>query len=196
MVLRQPSGIYIDCANPRRSISSKPAYVLIRKLVAGFRAAGLRKGDCVCIDAFNNVGVDTPRYCNITDLRQLHYPIIVSGIIAAGRTFLDTNPAYTSYELHHALKVSKTKFIITERDLLAAIKLPASELNIPASRIFLFGRYHGIGVPEHYTWRTLLEHGEEDWVRFNDLHTARNTIAFLMLPSGTTGLPNAAQLSH
>ena len=60
----------------------------------------------------------------------------------------------------------------------------------------MFGSQNGIGTSEHYTWRTLLEHGEDDWVRFNDLETAKNTTAFLMFSSGTTGLPKAAQLSH
>lgn len=29
--------------------------MIIRKLVAGFRAAGLKEGDCVCISSFNDV---------------------------------------------------------------------------------------------------------------------------------------------
>lgn len=148
--------------------------------MAGFRKAGLQKGDCVCLHAFNH----------------LHYSIIVQGIIGAGGTFVGTNPGYTSYELHHSLKVSKARFIIAEPELLGAIKRPAVELGIPASRIFLFGAQNGQTVAEHLTWRTLLEHGEEDWVRFDDLETAKSTTAFLMLSSGTTGLPKAAQLSH
>ena len=47
--------IYVDCINPSNSITANQAYVLIRKLVAGFRAAGLQKGDVVCIHSFNNV---------------------------------------------------------------------------------------------------------------------------------------------
>ncbi|KAK3111429.1 hypothetical protein LTR53_013338 [Teratosphaeriaceae sp. CCFEE 6253] len=176
----QDKPIYIDCAKPQRTISANQAYVLIRKLVAGFRNAGLQKGDCVCIHAFNN----------------LHYPILVQSIIGAGGTFLRTNPGYTSYELNHALKTAKAKFIVAEKELLPAMKTPAAELGIPASRIWLFGSQNGQSAPKHHTWRTLLEHGEEGWVRFDDLETAKNTTAFLMFSSGTTGLPKAAQLSH
>lgn len=172
--------IYVDCANPERSISAKQAFSLIRKLVAGFRAAGLQKGDCVCLHAFNN----------------LYYPILVQGIVGAGGCFVGTNPSYTPFELHHALKVSKSKFIIAEPDLLAAIKQPAKELGIPNQRIFLFSDQASQPVGRHLTRRSLLDHGEEDWVRFDDLETAKTTTAFLMFSSGTTGLPKAGQLSH
>lgn len=47
--------IYIDAKDVSRSISSNQARVLIRKLVAGFHAAGLKKGDCVCLHSFNDV---------------------------------------------------------------------------------------------------------------------------------------------
>ena len=48
--------IYIDAKDPSRSVSSNQARVLIRKLVAGLQAAGLKKGDCVCLHSFNDVG--------------------------------------------------------------------------------------------------------------------------------------------
>ena len=47
--------IYIDAVNPTRTISSRQGRVLVRKLVAGLRAAGLQKGDCVCVHSFNDV---------------------------------------------------------------------------------------------------------------------------------------------
>lgn len=47
--------IYIDASNPARSISARQARSIIRRLVAGFRAAGLDKGDTVCLHSFNDV---------------------------------------------------------------------------------------------------------------------------------------------
>ena len=41
-------------------VKAKQAYTLIRKLIAGFRAAGLKKGDVVCIHAFNSVCYHRP----------------------------------------------------------------------------------------------------------------------------------------
>jgi hypothetical protein len=49
------SQVFIDTSDPRRSISCKEARRTIRQLVAGFRATGLRKGDCVSIHSFNDV---------------------------------------------------------------------------------------------------------------------------------------------
>ena len=47
--------IYIDATNPDRYYTHKSARSTIRKLAAGFRKAGLKKGDVVCLHAFNDV---------------------------------------------------------------------------------------------------------------------------------------------
>lgn len=47
--------IYIDALEPSRHYTHRQAKNDIRKLAAGFRAQGLRKGDVVCIHSFNNV---------------------------------------------------------------------------------------------------------------------------------------------
>ncbi|KAF7189031.1 Phenylacetyl-CoA ligase epaB [Pseudocercospora fuligena] len=172
----QNKAIYVDTATGD-TISANQAYKYIRQLVAGFRAAGLKRGDCVCIHSFNN----------------LYYPILVQGIVAAGGVFVGTNPSYTAYELEHAIKTSKARYMIAEPDLLDAPKKVARQLGLTDDRILLLS---DDANSQHATWRSLLRHGEQDWVRFNDLETAKNTTAFLMFSSGTTGLPKAAQLSH
>ena len=133
---------------------------------------------------------------HLTEQTQLYYPPLVQGIVGAGACFVGTNPSYTPYELRHALKVSRAKFIITEPELLGTINPPATELGIADERILFLATEDGQSVSGHSSWRSLLNHGEEDWVRFDDLETARTTNAFLMFSSGTTGLPKAAQLSH
>ncbi|KAK4503611.1 hypothetical protein PRZ48_004526 [Zasmidium cellare] len=172
----QDKPIYIDTAT-NESISANQAYGYIRKLIAGWRAIGLKKGDCVCIHSFNH----------------LFYPILVQSIIGAGGIFLGTNPSYTSYELEHALKTSKTKFLIAAPDLLSAPKTAAKTIGIPDSNILLFSDSNHTN---HKSWQTLLTHGSEDWISFDDEWTSKNTAAFLMFSSGTTGLPKAAQVSH
>lgn len=51
--------IYVDVDDPSRSISANQTKSLIRRLVAGFKEAGLRRGDCVCVHSFNNVLLQT-----------------------------------------------------------------------------------------------------------------------------------------
>lgn len=49
--------IYIDAANPSNYYSHKSAKKSIRKIAAGLKAIGVRKGDTVCIHSFNSVGL-------------------------------------------------------------------------------------------------------------------------------------------
>lgn len=47
--------LYIDALDPSKSISARQARSFILRLTAGFKANGLRKGDTVCVHAFNSV---------------------------------------------------------------------------------------------------------------------------------------------
>ncbi|KAG4429423.1 hypothetical protein IFR05_015097 [Cadophora sp. M221] len=172
--------IYIDAKDASRSISSNQARVLIRKLVAGFHAAGLKKGDCVCLHSFNDI----------------YYPILFLGIIAAGGVFAGTNPSYTQFELVHHIKTAKTTFFITEPEMLDNAVAAARECGIPQSKVWIFDVL-GHPVPQGFrSWKELLGHGEKDWVRFDDEKTSKETTAARLFSSGTTGLPKAAVLSH
>lgn len=172
--------IYIDPANPSNFISCNQARTIVRKLVAGLRAAGVQKGDCVCIHSFNDI----------------YYCMIFLGVIAAGGVFAGTNPSYTQYELVHHIKCSKSRFLITEPEMLEPMLAAAKECNVPRENMWIFNVL-GQAVPEGFkSWKELLQCGEEDWVRFDDLETSKNTTAARLFSSGTTGLPKAAMISH
>jgi len=64
---------------------------LIRKLVAGFRRAGVSSSDCVC--------------CILSII--FNYPIVVLGIIGAGGIFTGTNPPTLLSSLSTMSKVRK-----------------------------------------------------------------------------------------
>lgn len=178
----QDQPIYIDAANPERTISANQARIIIRKLVAGLKQWGVRSGrsDVVCLHAFNDI----------------MYPMLALGIIAAGAIFAGTNPSYTSFEIAHHIRTSATKFVITEPEMLESVLAATKDCNIAKSNILIMNVL-GQAVPEGFSsWDKLLSHGEEDWVRFDDIDRAKQTEAARLFSSGTTGLPKAAMISH
>lgn len=173
--------VYIDVQNPKRHYTFGQARSTIRKLVAGFRKAGLKKGDVVCLHSFNDI----------------NYPILVNGIVAFGGMYAGTNPSYQPYELSHAIKAANIKMIIVEPEILKHALKAADDAGIPRERVMIFDNRQGQQVPEGFkSWKTLMEHGEEDWERWDDVEKSKNTTAARMFSSGTTGLPKAAMLSH
>ncbi|KIW86931.1 uncharacterized protein Z519_12396 [Cladophialophora bantiana CBS 173.52] len=176
----QDRPVYIDAIDPSRSISARQARVIIRKLAAGFHAAGVIPGDCVCVHSFNNI----------------YYPMLFLGIVAAGAIFAGTNPAYTHFELAHHFKTSRTRFIIAEPDLLLAVVSAAKECDISKNNIWAFDIQNETIPAGFSSWRALLGHGEKDWIRFDDEQVSKGTTAARLFSSGTTGLPKAAALSH
>ncbi|KIW11613.1 hypothetical protein PV08_10915 [Exophiala spinifera] len=176
----QNKPVYIDALDPANSISGNQARKIIRQLAAGLHAAGIRPGDCVCLHGFNSI----------------HYSMLFLGIVAVGGCFAGTNPAYTQFELTHHFKTSQAKFLIVEPELLANVVPAAKECDIPRSSIMMFDTQNEAIPPGFVSWRSLLAHGERDWVRFDDERTSRTTTAARLFSSGTTGLPKAAALSH
>lgn len=107
--------------------------------------------------------------------------------------FVGTNPGYTAFEIQHALKLSNAKLIIAEEELVDTLIKAGREVGISSSQVLLFADQDKSPLR---SWRSLLEHGEQDWVSFDDEEISKSTTAFLMFSSGTTGLPKAAQVTH
>jgi 4-coumarate--CoA ligase len=152
---------------------------MVRKLVAGFRAAGLQPGDCVSIASFNDI----------------MYPMLVLGLVGAGGIFSGSNPAYTPFEIEHHVKTAQVKFVVTEPELLEPI-LKGSKGLVDPKNIFIFN-VRGQAVPDGFrSWQWLLRHGEQDWIRFTGEEKCRKTSVARLTTSGTTGPPKMAVQSH
>ncbi|KAI9815755.1 MAG: hypothetical protein M1827_002151 [Pycnora praestabilis] len=173
----QDKPVLIDAANPSRSLSARQIRKAVRQVISGLRAAGLKEGDTVCVDSFNDI----------------YYTVLFLGIIGAGGRFTGANPAHTVHEISHQLRICQAKFILTEPEMLARAVAAAKECELPTSKIFIFN-VHGQEVPEgHKSWTDLLQHGENDWVRLED---NTKTVGAETCTSGTGGQFKAAMLSH
>ncbi|KAL2813887.1 hypothetical protein BJX63DRAFT_442764 [Aspergillus granulosus] len=173
--------VYIDVANPSRSISYNQARTIIRQLIAGLRAWGVKEGDCVAIHSFNDI----------------YYTMLVLAIVGTGAIYTGTNPAYTSHELAHHFRASEVRFILSEPEILDPILAASKQVGIPESQIRVFHTQEDQSIPAgRVSWTELLKHGEDDWVAFDDIERAKKTPATRLFSSGTTGLPKAVTNTH
>jgi acyl-CoA synthetase (AMP-forming)/AMP-acid ligase II len=132
----------------------------------------------------------------ITRCLQIYYPILFLGIIAAGGISAGTNPSYTPYELAHAIRTAHIKYFIAEPPVLPNVLTASKECGIPTSNIFAFDVSGQGGLPgEIKSWTTLMEHGECDWERFDDLERSEGTAIARLFSSGTTGVAKALDMS-
>ncbi|MCJ1432431.1 hypothetical protein MMC27_001787 [Xylographa pallens] len=175
----QDKAILIDISRPNRSISASQARRLVRHIVAGLKATGLRTGDYVCILSYNHV----------------FYPVLCLGIIGAGGCVTGGNPGHTISELAGQLKGCSPRFIITESQMYEKARAAANECTISSSNIYICDPVDQPLPKECRSWTELLQHGACDWVTL-DSREAETTTAVLYSTSGTTGLPKAAMMSH
>lgn len=117
-------------------------------------------------------------------------------IIGAGGIFTGSNPSYTPHELTHHIKASQAKFLVSEPEILDSLLDAARQTKIPKENIWVFDNQEQSIPNGMQSWKQLLKHGEEDWVRFDDLDTVRQTTAARLFSSGTTGLPKAVIITH
>lgn len=122
--------------------------------------------------------------------------MLVLAIIGAGGIFTGSNPSYTPAELVHHIKASQSKFLFTEPEIMEPILQAAEQTGVSEQNIWIFDNL-GQDIPSgRRSWKELMNHGEEDWVRFNDLKTASETTAARLFSSGTTGLAKAVMTTH
>lgn len=174
--------IYCDALHPERSMTTFEVESQVKSLIGGLRGIGVKPGDAVCIHSFNDI----------------MYPVLFLAIIGRGAAFVGTNPGYTTFELEHHFKISGTKFIFVQPSLLKNVNEAAKRTSISSDRIFAFDT-EGQQFKEEDGFRSfkeLLKHEKENWIKFNDEKTAKTTLMGLFASSGTTGLPKVIAISH
>jgi acyl-CoA synthetase (AMP-forming)/AMP-acid ligase II len=122
--------------------------------------------------------------------------MIFLAVVGAGGVFTGTNPSYTQFELSHHIKTARASFFVSEPEIVDNLLAAAKENNIPSSNIWIFNTRGQPLKSGQRSWTELLQHGEEDWIRFDDPKICETTTAARLFSSGTTGLPKAVVLSH
>ena len=147
--------IYHDLDNLSRTISHAQAKIYVRQLVAGFRRAGLRKGDCFSITSFNDI----------------MFSMLFLGGVGAGGVFSGMNPAYRAHEIRHHIRTAEVKFFVCEPEFLGPLVDVMRDEGLDVQgKLFVFDTRVEQKVPEGLrSWRWLLEQGSEEWERITDV---------------------------
>ncbi|KAL5380277.1 hypothetical protein DPSP01_007852 [Paraphaeosphaeria sporulosa] len=170
--------LLIDASNPQHSFSFSQLRTQVQQLIAGLKAIGIQRGDCVCVNAFNNIS----------------YHVLYLGVIGAGAIFTGVNPAYSEHELSHHISLVGAKLMIVEPPMLNKSMNAAASRGLSKSKILAFDVHDP--VPQNVdvqSWSVLLGYGLSDC---DDCYDPENTVAAYQSSSGTSGLPKAAMIPH
>ncbi|KAK9452445.1 acetyl-CoA synthetase-like protein [Dipodascopsis uninucleata] len=198
----ESTSLYMNTQIPLWKFRFKDVLTLVRRIVAGLKARGVRSGDKVLLFIANDA----------------LYTAIVFGIIGAGGVFVGANPSSQSAEVKHILNVVQPKFVITNDTTSPAISAECTKSGITENQIFNIGakclqeiaQIVGHDMKECLMVSTgraaesrmksnfseLLQYGESDWERLVGINAAKSTVSAMFMTSGTGGLSKGALLSH
>ncbi|KAJ5347615.1 hypothetical protein MYU51_003665 [Penicillium brevicompactum] len=193
--------LFIDAEDTSRSFTAAQFRQLVQTLIAGFKAYGIQRGDCVLLHLGNSIV----------------YPALFFAIIGAGGVYMGSNPRSQPKELDHILSLAEPKLILTSRDALPTVVETSAARGIHPARVcvvderaidycaqlFLWHergysttvQQYAINHTQPFNFANLLRFGQSDWMRFNNA-VAQTTPAAMFSTSGTGGLPKAAILTH
>ncbi|KAE9368680.1 acetyl-CoA synthetase-like protein [Stipitochalara longipes BDJ] len=181
------SPLYFDAENPTKCYSLEQAEVMVKRVAKGLQDLGMQPGERVLLISGN----------------QLHFPVLLWGVIAAGCIFTGCTPAASIQELEYQLKDSGATLILSGLEAAQKAVEAASRVNLPASRIFSFCSLDLDAEPQPCNlkpwtalWSPLTEVKSWNWKRITNKTEAQKTTAIINYSSGTTGFPKGVEISH
>ncbi|KAK1808120.1 hypothetical protein LTR12_017527 [Friedmanniomyces endolithicus] len=186
--------ILIDAADCSRKLSRRKAYELVTAIAGAFRP-----DSTVCLHLANDI----------------LYPVLVMAILASHSRWTGTNPAYTSSELEHHFRISRTNYVVTATEHLDTVRRAVYTSNSDTEIIIFVDLLdeHFLGPAQNVETlhssepskgSGLVMRSLRDLLRSPssaNMHTMLDRIsiddtAALMPTSGTTGLPKVAIRTH
>ncbi|KAI0785238.1 hypothetical protein C8Q75DRAFT_333646 [Abortiporus biennis] len=131
----------------------------------------------------------------IFSMNCMDYVTLANTLLAITTPYALISAFSTPFELVHALKTSKATCLFVHPSLLSKARIAAREVGLPQERIFILeGTVEGSGTKN---LEDLIATVKSRNVKRQDIRPAKkDTLAYLVFSSGTSGLPKAVMISH
>ncbi|KAJ7594633.1 hypothetical protein C8J56DRAFT_927244 [Mycena floridula] len=167
--------MYIE-ASTGRKYSHKAFKQMVLHAATGLDSFGLNPGHMIGIISENN----------------LDYPVLVNSLLALTVPYALISSFSTGFELDHALKLSKATHLFVDPRTLSSVLPVAKKARIPSRNIYIMG--HSVGG--HKSFRDHICSKGAKLPQVNVRPAKRDTLAYLVFSSGTSGPPKAVMISH
>ena len=148
----------------------------------GFR----EKGEMIAIISHNSLVREAFQHCSLIHCDFQDYAVLVHSLLLLATPFALFNPSWTSFEFEYALKLTKPTRAIVQDQLLPTL-VPMTE-KIGTENIYIIGQ-------KIEGFRNLEEMIEDARSRamapVSPRPANRDTLAYLVFSSGTTGFPKS-----